>query len=330
MGGDEAPAVVVEGAVRAVQQASTPLRVLLCGREALLRAELAIYEAVATPALDAIDIVEAPDVIEMGEAPVAAVKTKQRSSIHVGLTAHRQGLADAFISAGNTGAVMAASLFILGRLPGVARPSVPAYFPTTQGTCLVIDVGSNMDCKPEHLVQFAQMGAIFAQRLLKVERPAVGLLNVGEEPGKGNELVKAAYGLFQQGAGLHFVGNVEGRDIMHHAADVVVCDGFVGNVLLKYGESIATAVAAMIGQEMERRRLSPEQQQAVRLAFDGVGRRFNPEEHGGAPLLGVDGTVFIGHGSSTARAIERLIVRAARAAELGLTRSIAEVFHEAA
>ena len=325
MGGDEAPAVVVEGAVRAVEQASARLHVLLCGREALLRAELATHEAPVVQ--EAIEIIDAPEVIGMGEAPVAAVKTKRRSSIHVGLAAHKQGGADAFISAGNTGAVMAASLFILGRLPGVARPSIPGYFPTTEGTCLVIDVGSNMDCKPEHLVQFAQMGAVFAQGLLKVERPAVGLLNVGEEPGKGNDLVKAAYGLFQHMSEPHFVGNVEGHDIMHHAADVVVCDGFVGNALLKYGESITTAVKEMVAQEMARHDLSPPQQQAVRQVFDGVQKRFNPEEHGGAPLLGIDGTVFIGHGSSTARAIERLILKAARAAELGLTRSLADLFH---
>ncbi len=329
MGGDKAPALGVEGAVRAVQQASASLHVLLCGREASLRAELAAHEATAAHALEAIEIVDAPEVIGMAEAPVAAVKTKRRSSMHVGLAAHKQGRADAFISAGNTGAVMAASLFILGRLPGVARPSVPGYFPTTEGTCLVLDVGSNMDSRPEHLLQFARMGAIYAQRLLKVGRPAVGLLSVGEEPGKGNELVKAAYELFQQTSDLHFIGNIEGRDIMHHAADVVVCDGFVGNVLLKYGESITTAVTEMVDQEMARHDLTPAQQQAVRQVFDGVQKRFNPEEHGGAPLMGVDGTVFIGHGSSTARAIERLIVRAARAAELGLRRSMAEVFHAA-
>jgi len=327
MGGDKAPALVVEGAVRAVQQASASLHVLLCGREASLRAELAAHEATAAHALEAIEIVDAPEVIGMAEAPVAAVKTKRHSSIHVGLAAHKRGQADAFISVGNTGAVMAASVFILGRLPGVARPSVPGYFPTTEGTCLVLDVGSNMDSRPEHLLQFARMGAVYAQRLLKVARPAIGLLSVGEEPGKGNELVKAAYELFQQASDLHFIGNIEGRDIMHHAADVVVCDGFVGNVLLKYGESITTAVTQMVGQEMARHDFTSAQQQAVRQVFDGVQKRFNPEEHGGAPLMGVDGTVFIGHGSSTARTIERLIVRAAHAAELGLKRSMAEVFH---
>ncbi len=324
MGGDDAPAVVVEGAVRAVQQASKPLRVLLFGPEAELRAALAA-QTVAAEQASAIEIIDAPEVISMAEAPVAAVKAKRNSSIHRGLAAHRQGRADAFLSAGNTGAVMAASLFILGRLPGVARPSLTTYYPTTRGVCLVLDVGSNMDCKPEHLLQFAQMGAIYAQRLLKVEQPAVGLLNVGEEPGKGNELVKAAYALLQQTPELHFVGNIEGRDILHHRADVVVCDGFVGNVVLKLGESIMTALMKMINQEMADLGLAPEQQQAARHVFGSLQRRFNPEEYGGgAPLLGIDGTVFVGHGSSTARAIERLILTAARAAALNLTRSIAD------
>ena len=326
MGGDDAPAVVVEGAVRAVQQATEPLHVLLFGPEAHVRATLDAVDG-AADAASAIEIVDAPDIIGMAEAPVAAVQAKPNSSIHLGLGAHRQGHADAFLSAGNTGAIMAASLFVLGRLPGVARPSISTYYPTTEGVCLVLDVGSNMDSKPEHLLQFAQMGSIYAQRLLNVEQPAVGLLNVGEEPGKGNELVKAAYPLLEQAPDLRFVGNVEGRDIMHHRADVVVCDGFVGNVVLKLGESIMTALVEMLYQEVAAHGLAPEQQQAIRQVFGSLQKRFNPEEYGGgAPLLGVDGTVFIGHGSSSARAIERLILMAARAATLNVTRSIAEAF----
>ncbi len=325
MGGDDAPAVVVEGAVRAVRQASEPLRVLLFGPEAELRAALAAQGATEDEALA---IIDAPEVIGMAEAPVAAAKAKPNSSIHRGLGAHKQGLADAFLSAGNTGAVMAASLFILGRLPGVARPSLPTYYPTTKGVCLVLDAGSNMDCKPEHLLQFARMGAIYAQHLLKIEQPAVGLLNVGEEPGKGNDAVKAAYALLQQRPELHFVGNVEGRDVMHHRADVVVCDGFVGNVILKLGESIMTALPKMIEQEMADLGLAPEHQQTVWHVLGSLRRRFNPEDYGGgSPLLGIEGTVFVGHGSSSARAVERLILTAARAASLNLTRSIADAFN---
>lgn len=325
MGGDDAPSVVIEGALRAAQESTDGLHLVLFGPEAILREALAAHaDAASLP----IHIVDAPDVIGMAEAPVAAIKTKPRSSIHLGLGALKQGRVDAFISAGNTGAVMAASLFILGRLHGVARPSIPGYFPTTRGICLVLDVGSNVDSKPEHLVQFAQMGAVYAQRLMKVEQPTVALLNVGEEPGKGNELVKAAYDLLDEAPTLDFRGNIEGRDVMHHAADVVVCDGFVGNVLLKFGESMATAVMEMVGQEIRHLGLAPDEQQVVGRVLGGVKKRFDPEEYGGAPLLGVNGTVFIGHGSSTARSIEKLIVRATRAAELDLTHAIDAVLQD--
>jgi glycerol-3-phosphate acyltransferase PlsX len=257
---------------------------------------------------------------------VAAVKTKQQSSIHLGIGAHKRGLADAFVSAGNTGAVMAAALFILGRLSGVARPTLMGYFPTTKGLCYVVDVGSNVDCKPEHLVQFAQMGSIYAQRVMNVAHPVVGLLNIGEEPGKGNEQVKETFDLLQQVQGLHFRGNIEGRDVLHHAADVVVCDGFVGNALLKFGESVPTAFTQMVRDEMQTQALGPEQQQIVGRVLGGVRERFNPDGYGGAPLLGIDGNVRIGHGSATPRAIEHMILAAAKSVEQELKRHLAEAF----
>lgn len=308
MGGDKAPAVVVEGALRAVQQNAHDLHVLLFGPEARLREELARCSATDTPSLE---IVDAPEVIGMGEAPAAAVKNKPRSSIHLGLAAHKEGRADAFVSAGNTGAVMAAALFVLGRLPNVSRPSVLGFFPTTESYSIVLDVGTNVDCKPEHIVQFARMGAIYAASVMKREPPTVALMNIGEEPGKGNEQVKAAFELLQKTPGLTFRGNVEGRDLLHHAADVVVCDGFVGNILLKFGESVATAFPQAVRAEMERQGLPPEQQQLVGRVLSGVLKRFNYEEYGGAPLLGVNGHVLIGHGGSTARAVERMIQTAA-------------------
>lgn len=324
MGGDDAPSVVVEGAVRAVRQAGDRVELLLFGPEEQLRETLAQHDAEGLP----LRVVDAPDVIGMAESPVAAVKTKQRSSIHLGLGAVKQGQADAFVSAGNTGAVMAASLFVLGRVPGVSRPSILGVFPTTEGVCLVLDVGSNVDCKPEHLVQFAYMGSVYARRILQIEQPRVGLLNIGEEPGKGNELVKETFGLLQEASGLHFAGNIEGRDVMHHAADVVVCDGFVGNVMLKFGESMATAVMHMVGQEIRQQGLTDEQQQTVVQVLGGVRKRFNPEEHGGAPLLGVAGNVLIGHGSSSARAIERMIGMGAQIAEQNLAAAIAAALED--
>ena len=320
MGGDRAPAVVVEGAVRAAQEASGALQVLLFGPEARLRAELERHEAAASLP---IQIADAPETIGMGEAPAAAVKNKRRSSIHLGLGAHQAGEADAFVSAGNTGAVMAASLFILGRLPGVARPAVIGYYPTTRSFCIVLDVGTNVDVKPEHLVQFAQMGSVYAEQVMKRERPAVALMNIGEEPGKGNEQVKAAFELLQEEPGLNFRGNIEGRDLMHHAADVVVCDGFVGNVMLKLGESMTTALTEMVRQEMERQRLSEDERAVVARVLGGVQKPFNYEEFGGAPLLGVGGNVLIGHGGSSARAVERMVLAAAEVAQQDVAGSIA-------
>lgn len=324
MGGDAAPAVVVEGAVRATRQAPSDLAVLLFGPEARIREELARYPDAADLPLQVID---APEVIGMAEAPAAAVKTKQRSSIHRGLAAHKQGQADAFISAGNTGAVMAASLFILGRLPGVQRPTVIGFFPTPESYCIVLDVGTNIDCKPEHLVQFAQMGSVYAERVLHRPSPSVALMNVGEEPGKGNELVKSAYVLLKDTPGLNFVGNIEGRDVFRHAADVVVCDGFVGNVMLKLGESVVPLLKHLVGREMQRRALPPDQQRLVMEVLRATLCPFNYEKFGGAPLLGVDGTVLIGHGSSTARAIERMIQSAAEVARQQVAASIAAALH---
>ena len=260
----------------------------------------------------------------MAEPPAAAVKQKQHSSIHLGLDAHKNGHADVFVSAGNTGAVMAASLFILGRLPHVARPTIFSYFPGLDRPSLVLDVGTNVDCRPEHLVQFAQMGSIFAQRILKREAPTVGLLNIGEEPGKGNEQVKVAYELLAAKPGINFKGNIEGRDLFHHPTDIIVCDGFVGNIILKLGESVATALPLMIKREMQKQHLNNEQQKVIGRVLRGVFQPFDYEEHGGVPLLGVAGHVLIGHGGSSARAIDRMICAASDVAEKNVAGAIAE------
>ncbi len=257
-----------------------------------------------------ITVVDAPDVIGMDESPATAIKTKQKSSIHIGMGLCKAGQADGFVSAGNTGAVMAGGLFILGRLPGISRPSVIGYFPTLKGTCILLDVGTNVDCKAEHLVQFARMGAIYAEEVLGVETASVGLLNVGEEPGKGDELAKEAFAALSESDGISFVGNVEGRDVMAHAADVIVCDGFTGNVLLKFGESVAGILPKMIGAEMMRLAMPAEEQAIVGKALQGVRARFDYKEFGGMPLLGVDGSVLIGHGGSDATAIKNMILAA--------------------
>ncbi len=303
MGGDHAPAVVVEGCIQAARSLSGDVQILLTGpAEEIGRL---IREAGAEDA--GLQVLHAPEVIGMGDSPATAVKTKTGSSIHVGLAAQREGAADAFVSAGNTGAVMAAALFILGRLPGVSRPAIIGYFPTLRDFCLLIDVGTNVDCKPEHLVQFALMGSVYAEKILRRERPVVAIMNIGEEPGKGNEQVKNAFSLLSAEPGINFRGNIEGRDLMQHPADVVVCDGFVGNIMLKLGESIASVLPQMIGAEMKRQQMGPAEQAVVGRAFEGVRRRFDYEEYGGVPLLGVGGNVIIGHGGSGARAIANMV-----------------------
>lgn len=308
VGGDEAPAVVIEGAIRAIEHAPDTVEVLLFGPEEAVQRALAAHD----PAPDLpLQVVHAPEVIGMGESPSAAVKNKQQSSIHLGLGAVKQGQADAFVSAGNTGAIMAASLFILGRVPGVERPTIIGFFPTFQGSCIVTDIGSNVDCKPEHLVQFAQMSSIYARHIFENDDPTVALLNIGEEPGKGNEQVKTAYELLDATPDIHFRGNIEGGDIFAHAADIVICDGFVGNVLLKFGESVTTVLPRLAHQVMERQGMTPDEQQVVGRVLKGVKRGFDPEERGGAPLLGVNGHVLIGHGRSSAVAVQQMILSAA-------------------
>lgn len=323
MGGDDAPGVVVEGAVQAARSGGANLRVLLFGPAERIRPLL--DRALNGEALP-VELHDAPDVIEMAESPSAAIKNKRRSSIHLGLAAHKADLADAFVSAGNTGAVMAGALVILGRIPGVDRPSLVGFYPTTKGLALLLDAGSNVDCKPEYLVQFGRMGSIYAERILRAEKPTVGLINIGEEPGKGNAQAKSAYELMREAYGIRFAGNVEGRDVMHHAADVIVADGFVGNVMLKLGESITTALPHMAAQAMQRLKLGAEEQQLVGRVLSEIKRPFNYENYGGAPLLGVSGNVIIGHGGSTPRAIERMIQAGAELARQGVTEAVAESF----
>ena len=301
MGGDHAPDAVVEGALRALQHSKSDLQLTLYGPKDRVQPVLEAHDISSSLPLV---VHHAPDIITMEDAPAAAVKSKRQSSIHLGLQAHRTGEADAFISAGNTGAVMAASMFILGRIPGLERPSIVGFFPTVQGDfSIVIDIGTNVDCKPCHLHQFARMGTIYARHVMQVENPSVALVNIGEEPGKGNEQVKAAHPMLDSDDALNFIGNVEGGDLLHHAADVLICDGFMGNVLLKFGESMTTVLSTMTKQEMDRQNLSADEQQLVAGVLSNVQKGFDHENRGGAPLIGVNGSVLIGHGRSSARVI---------------------------
>lgn len=310
MGGDKAPDVVIEGALLALGASGGDLEVLLVGPEDRIRPLLERPDG----KVEGLHIVHAPDVISMDEAPAAAARGKTESSMHIGVGLHREGHADAFISAGNTGATMAVALMGLGRVEGVLRPALPGVFPSTGGTCILLDVGANMDCRPEHLVQFARMGSIYVRQVLGIDNPRVGLLNVGEEPGKGNEAARAAHEQLSASEGLHFVGNVEGRDLMQDVADVIVCDGFVGNIVLKFGESMTTVLPALIKQQVAALGLSGGDGQSAAMLQQVLGtvlKRFSYEEFGGTPLLGVNGTVLIGHGGSSARAMARMIEVAA-------------------
>lgn len=329
MGGDHAPGVVVEGAVEAAQEGGDALRVLLVGREDEVRTEL---DRIGAPE-GLVHVVDAPDVVGMGESPSVALKSKPRSSIHVGIGAVKAGHADAFASAGNTGAVMAMALFGLGRLPGVLRPALPGYLPTPSGTCVLLDVGANVEVRPEHLVQFARMGSVFGSLFLDKHDPTVGLVNVGEEPGKGTDVVKDVHRLLAEAGergDLNFVGNVEGRDILRHGADVCVCDGFVGNVVLKLAESVATILPQMVRTEIGRQQLGADQAGLVGGVLKGMLTPFDYQNFGGVPLLGIDGTVVIGHGGSSARAVRQMVLSTADLARRGLTGRIAQALRESA
>jgi phosphate acyltransferase len=301
MGGDDAPRIEVEGAVQALRELPPGFRVQLVGRSAEIEDALKSHGAVDRARLE---VVEAPEVVGMGEKPLAAVKGKPRSSIAVGLGLQKQGESDAFISAGNTGAVMAAATLVLRLHEGVQRGAIGALFPTSGHPVLVLDGGANVDCDARELLGFAHLGSVYVRDVLDRPRPGVGLLNVGEEDEKGNAVVKEAHSLLKQASGISYVGNVEGRDILagqckRGRIDVVVCDGFVGNVVLKFYESAGRMFMGMIQQAFPDVAGRPEAKQLFKF--------LDYSEYGGAPLLGVKGVVIICHGASPARAIKNAV-----------------------
>lgn len=304
MGSDRAPAVEVEGAVGALLDRSDDVRVVLVGDTERIEAELARFPDAPR---DRLEIHHASEVIEMGEAPATAIRRKRDSSIVVGVNLLKAGEVDAFISAGSTGAVMGASLITLRTIPGVDRPPVGARIPTSTGRCLALDVGANVDTKPHQLVQFAQLGSVYAEDMLGIDNPRVGLLNIGTEPEKGNEVVVEAYGLLQNTPHLNFIGNVEGREIVGGKCDVLVADGFVGNVMLKFYESVAGLITGMLRRELI--------EAGIQLDLDRIFRSLDYAGIGGAPLLGVNGVVIICHGGSPPLAIRNAIGVAAQSVE---------------
>ena len=295
MGTDEAPASEIAGALSALREGAGDITLVLVGDRDAIESGLAGSE----PALRArIEIVHAPERVLPEDSPAQVVRRRPNSSIVTGLRLQKEGEADAFVSAGSTGAVMAASLFLLRPLPGVDRPTVGTLLPTAAGPIIMVDAGANIDCKPHHLIQFAHLGHIYAQDLMGIAKPRVGLMNIGEEPTKGDELSLEAYALLSA-SNLHFVGNIEGRDIIRGACDVLVCDGFVGNVLLKFYESVAEFVIGLLKREMER--------VGTDLELGEVFRVLDYAEYGGAPLLGVNGVSIVCHGESPPKAIQSAI-----------------------
>lgn len=304
MGSDNAPSIEVEGGVGALTTLEGSFQLVLVGDQERIEAELLRYPDAPR---DRIEIVHAPERIAMGESPANAIRRKPNSSIVVGLNLHKQGEVDAFISAGSTGAVMAGSLMLLRPLPGVDRPPIGTVLPTRRGHILLLDAGANVDTRPHHLLQFAHLGTIYAQDLMGIERPRVGLLNIGEEPEKGDELSVEAHRLLSESSTLNFVGNIEGRDIIPDGCDVLVCDGFVGNVLLKFYESVADFIVQMLKKET--------QAAGVELDFSRIFQSLDYTEYGGAPLLGVNGVTIICHGGSPPRAIRNAIRVAVQSVE---------------
>lgn len=307
MGSDRHPEVEVQGAVAALREVRGAFQVVLVGDRASI--ETALAQADAGAVADRISIVHASDRIEPGESPASAVRRKRDSSIVIGLNLQKQGEADAFVSAGSTGAVMAASLLMLRPLPGVDRPSVATILPTAAEPIVMLDAGANVDSKPYHLVDWARLGAIYAEDVFGRERPRIGLLNIGEEPEKGNELAVETYRLLEA-SGLNFVGNIEGRDIVTGSCDVLVTDGFAGNVLLKFYESIASFMVQLIRKELASSNAD--------IGLDRVFGALDYTEYGGAPLLGVDGISIICHGGSPPRAIKSALRVAVQAFETGM------------
>lgn len=306
-GGDYGPSVVVPGSVAAAQQLGARCRVVLVGDEPAIRGELDACGA--SP--DLVDIVHAPDNIDMSEAPATAIRRKPESSIVVGANLTKSNDVQAFVSAGSTGAMTAASLLIVGRVPGVARPGIASLLPTRRGIGLFLDVGANSDCKPKHILQFAAMGRIYAEHVLRLPSPTVGLLNIGEEPSKGNELSLEAHRLLAQNEPA-FIGNVEGREIFDGKASVIVMDGFVGNVVLKILESCYGFIGESVKNEIRNDPRAMLGGWLIRPAVQRLGKRFHYEQYGGAPLLGCNGVIIICHGGSSPEAITNAIKVAER------------------
>ncbi len=313
MGTDQAPRSEVAGAIEALKELDSDVEIVLVGDQETIEAELTGHDQIP----ERLSVHHAPDRVTPEESPSKVIRRNPESSLVVGLKLHRDGAGQAFVSAGSTGAIMATSLFTLRPLPGVDRPSVATILPSAGPPVLLLDAGANVDCKPHHLVQFAHLGNIYAQVMMGRSDPRIALLNIGKEPGKGDELTTETYQLLCTEAGLNFVGNVEGRDIIKDVCDVVVCDGFVGNAILKFYESVAQFIVGLVEAEQKGKA-------SEGLDLDRVFRVLDYAETGGAPLLGVGGVPVICHGESTPKAIRNALKMAVRAVRSDMVKHSAQ------
>ncbi len=322
MGGDNAPEAIVEGAVLAARALRLE-EVILVGDKALVEGELAKHRWEGLN----LSVVHAPQVVEMHESPAKALRTKRNSSISVALELVKDGRSDAVVTAGNSGAAMAISMWKLKMLEGVERPALASLLPSSTGVSILIDAGGNVDCKPIHLVQFAIMGEMYARFISAKDRPRVGILSNGREDSKGNELTKRVHAILSK-SGLNYIGHVEGRDIYSGTADVIVCDGFVGNVALKSGEGISESFGAMLGREIRKNLWARIGYFFMRGALENFRRRVDYSEYGGVPLLGINGTCFICHGHSSPKAIKNAIRAASAYGRRDINRLLIEALRD--
>ncbi len=320
MGGDHAPAEIVAGALLA--RAELGIQVALVGPKDVIEAELLRQRQPAT----SFEITNATEAIGMDEHPAQAVRTKRDASINVAMSMVKRGVAGAFVSAGNTGAVMASALMTLGRIPGIERPALGTVAPFSESGVLVLDVGANADVKPNYLVQFAQMGAVYAERVLNIKNPRVALLNIGGEETKGSELIQEVYGRLGK-AGVNFVGNIEGGEVHRGKADVIVTDGFTGNVAVKVTEGVSDFIFRELRSSLTSKLQYKLAAMVLRPALVKMRDKMDPNTYGGVPLLGVNGVVMIAHGNSDARAIRNALRFANEAASSGMLDSIRMTAH---
>ncbi|MGE5500048.1 MAG: phosphate acyltransferase PlsX [Syntrophothermus sp.] len=322
MGGDYAPQNAVLGAIQAAAE-DPSITLILVGKEDEIRKVITANNV----SYDKFQIVNADQVITMSDSPVKSIVAKKNSSIVVGVNLVKDKKADAFVSAGNTGAVMAASTMILGKIPGVDRPTIGTFMPSQNEVTTIFDVGASVDSKPSHLLEYAVMGSIFVREIYGVENPSVGLLSVGEEESKGNEVTKAAFKLLKN-TRLNFIGNIEGRDIFGGRVNVVVCDGFIGNILLKFAESIIGLLRHKFTLFAGRSFMNKIRVGMMKGTFKKVVKEFDPQMYGGVPLLGVNAISIIGHGSSSVLAIKNMVHRAKEMHDKNLIQKIEESLKE--